>query len=92
MKEKIIIFIGSLMLASELMTMNAAAYIDPSAASYIVQIVVGILIGAGTIIGVVATRIKKKARDALGIDFEKKEDEDEVHVYDNADIDDTDMQ
>lgn len=85
MREKVIIFIASLIIASELMTINAAAYIDPSATSYVIQIVVGIVVGGSAVAGVVISRLKKKAKDKLGIDLERKENEADVHVYDAED-------
>lgn len=91
MREKVIIFIASLVIASEMMTINAAAYVDPSAASYVIQLVVGIVVGGSAVAGVVISRLKKKAKDKLGIDLERKENESDVHVYDaDDDVNDDD--
>ena len=69
-------------------TMSAYAYIDPSVMTYTIQVVAGIVVAAGAVIGIVWTRIKKKAKEKLNIDLEgKKEAEGDVVEYDDADED-----
>lgn len=60
----------------------AMAYLDPSAITFLIQIIVGIVVVAGATIGIVITKLKKKAKDKLGIDLEKKkETEAEIEDY-----------
>ena len=51
-----------------LMAMPAHAYIDPSVATAAVQIVAGIAVVVGTVVGVMWRRAKKKVQEKLGID------------------------
>ena len=41
-------------------TIHAAAYIDPATTSYIIQIIAGIVIAAGTAIGIFWNKLKRK--------------------------------
>ena len=71
-----------LLLAAYLMifTMPAAhAYIDPSATTYMIQAIAGIVIAVGSVWIIFWRRAKKKLKDKVGIDFDKnKETEEEV--------------
>ena len=71
-----------LLLAAYLMifTMPAAhAYIDPSATTYMIQAIAGIVIAVGSVVIIFWRRTKKKLKDKVGIDFDKnKETEEEV--------------
>ena len=51
-----------------LMAMPAYAYIDPSVATAAVQIVAGIAVVVGAVVGVAWRRAKKKVQEKLGID------------------------
>lgn len=54
-------------------------YIDPSVMTYTVQIVAGVAVAAGALIGVLWRRAKKKVQDKLGIDENAgKELEDDI--------------
>ena len=68
----------------EMLTPNAFAYIDVSATAYVVQIIAGIVVVAGTIAGVVISSLKKKLKDKTGIDLDHKEVEDDIEIYDEA--------
>lgn len=60
----------------------AMLYLDPSAITFLIQIIVGIVVVAGATVGIVISKLKKKAKDKLGIDLEKKkETEDEIVDY-----------
>ncbi len=61
------------------------AYIDVSATTYIIQIIAGVAVAAGVTAGVVISKLKKKAKEKLNIDFDKKEVEEDVVVFDDAD-------
>lgn len=59
--------------------MNASAYLDPSVMTYTIQVVAGVLVAAGAVIGVYWRKAKKKVQNKLGIDENaKKEVEEDV--------------
>ena len=58
---------------------TACAYLDPSVTTYMVQVIAGVAVAAGAIIGVAWRKAKRKVQDKLGIDENaKKEMEDEI--------------
>lgn len=60
---------------------NAHAYIDPSVMTYTIQVVAGIVVAVGAVVGVYWRKAKKKVQDKLGIDENaKKEVEEEFSV------------
>ena len=67
-------------------TMPAAhAYIDPSATTYLIQAIAGIVIAVGSVVIIFWRRAKKKLKDKVGIDFDKnKETEESVVAVDPA--------
>ncbi|MBE6846132.1 MAG: hypothetical protein E7508_10625 [Ruminococcus sp.] len=75
----------TLFMASQIFAVNAYAYIDVSATTYLIQIGAGVIIAVSTVIGILITKMKKKAKEKLNIEFEKKEIEEEVVVYDLVD-------
>lgn len=67
---------GCMMMA---MTTSASAYLDPSVMTYTIQVVAGVLVAAGAVVGVAWRRAKKKIQDKLGIDENtRKEVEDDI--------------
>ena len=57
----------------------AHAYIDPSATTYLLQAVAGIVIAAGSVAMIFWRRAKKKLKEKAGIDFDRnKETEEDV--------------
>ena len=62
-------------------TMPAAhAYIDPSATTYLIQAIAGIVIAVGSV-GIIFWRCaKKKLKDKAGIDFDKNKETEEAVV------------
>ena len=57
----------------------AHAYIDPSATTYLLQAIAGIVIAAGSVGMIFWRRAKKKLKEKAGIDFDRnKETEEEV--------------
>lgn len=58
------------------------AYIDPSAITYLIQIIAGLAIGGMTVFGVYWSKIKKAIKEALDIDLESKKEieSDDIHV------------
>lgn len=54
-------------------------YIDPSAATYAIQAIAGVVVAVGAVAGLYWRKAKKKVQDKLGIDENvKKEVEGEV--------------
>lgn len=61
------------------LSINASAYLDPSVMTYTIQVVAGVLVAAGAVIGVYWRKAKKKVQDKLGIDENaKKEVEEDI--------------
>ena len=48
--------------------MNANAYIDPSVMTYLIQVVAGIVVAVGAVVGIYFRKAKKKVSEKLGID------------------------
>ena len=62
-------------------TMPAAhAYIDPSATTYMIQAIAGIVIAVGSVGIIFWRRAKKKLKDKVGIDFDKNKETEEAVV------------
>lgn len=62
-------------------TMPAAhAYIDPSATTYLIQAIAGIVIAVGSVGIIFWRRAKKKLKDKAGIDFDKNKETEEAVV------------
>lgn len=60
----------------------AFAYLDPSVMTYSIQIIAGVVVAAGAIVGIFIRRAKKKVQSKLGIDENtKKEVEDDIIEY-----------
>lgn len=66
-----------------LMALPVHAYIDPSVATAAVQIIAGIAVVVGTVVGVAWRRAKKKVQEKLGIDENAgKEVEEDIQFED----------
>ena len=63
----------------------AHAYIDPSAATYLIQAIAGVVIAVGSVGIIFWRRAKKKLRDKVGIDFDKNKETEESVVAVNTD-------
>ena len=65
---------------------HAAAYIDPSVTTYLIQAVAGVVIAVGAVAGIYLRRAKKKVQDKLGIDenVRKEVEEDVVEFTDDT--------
>ena len=58
---------------------QALAYIDPSVMTYAIQVVAGVIVAVGAVIGVRWRKAKREVMDKLGIDENaKKEVEEDV--------------
>ena len=72
----------SLMVA---MTVNASAYLDPSVMNYTIQVVAGVVVAVGAVVGVYWRKAKKKVQDSLGMDENaKKTVEEDVIELENS--------
>lgn len=54
--------------------LNANAYIDPSVMTYMIQVVAGIVVAVGAVVGVYFRKIKKKVSEKLGVDENKNKE------------------
>ena len=62
-----------------LLVVPAYAYLDPSVMTYAIQIIAGIVVAVGAVVGICWRKAKKKVADKLGIDENaKKEVEDDI--------------
>lgn len=62
-----------------LVSFHLAGYIDPSVMTYAIQVIAGVVVAVGAVIGIYWRRAKKKVQDKLGIDEStKKEVEDDI--------------
>lgn len=69
-------FVASLMIT---FSTTAFAYLDPSVMTYTIQVVAGVVVAVGAVIGIYWRKAKKKVQDKLGIDENaRKEVEDDV--------------
>lgn len=58
---------------------TAFAYLDPSVMTYTIQVVAGVVVAVGAVVGIYWRKAKKKVQDKLGIDENAhKEVEDDV--------------
>lgn len=66
------------------LSINASAYLDPSVMTYTIQVVAGVVVAVGAVIGVYWRKAKKKVQDKLGIDenAKKEVEEDVVEIKD----------
>lgn len=58
---------------------HVGCYLDPSVMTYAIQVVAGIIVAIGAVVGIYWRKAKKKVQDKLGIDENaKKEVESDV--------------
>ena len=66
-----------------LLAMPAYAYVDPSVVTTAVQVVAGVAVVVGAVVGVAWRKAKKKVQEKLGIDENAgKEVEEDIHFDD----------
>ncbi|MDE7313647.1 MAG: hypothetical protein K2N87_18820 [Eubacterium sp.] len=53
---------------------DGQAYIDPSVMTYVIQAVAGIVIAVGAAAGIYWRKARRKIKDKLGIDVDKKKE------------------
>ena len=67
------------------MTVNASAYLDPSVMTYTIQVVAGVVVAVGAVVGVYWRKAKKKVQNSLGMDENaKKTVEEDVVELENS--------
>ena len=81
--------LNRLLLAVGLMVMfstTAFAYLDPSVMTYTIQVVAGVVVAVGAVIGIYWRRAKKKVQNTLGIDenAKKEVEEDVIEINDDT--------
>ena len=54
------------------LSINACAYLDPSVMTYTVQVVAGVVVAVGAVMGVYWRKAKKKVQKKMGIDENAK--------------------
>lgn len=61
---------------------TAFAYLDPSVMTYTIQVVAGVIVAIGAVIGIYWRKAKKKVQDKLGIDenANKEVEEDVIEI------------
>ena len=66
-------------LLNKMFSANIGGYLDPSVMTYAIQVIAGVVVAAGAVVGIYWRKAKKKVQDKLGIDeYSKKEVEDDV--------------
>ena len=83
-------FLAFAALGTVLFSMTASAYIDPSAVTYIVQVVVGIVIAGAAAFGFYYKKIKRKVTKSMKKTDEAYEDDIPVAQADDEDDDEFD--
>lgn len=80
---KKLVKIGFIALSAALMFgTTASAYIDPSVMTYLIQVIAGVVIAVGAVVGIYFRKAKKKVNEKLGIDENKNKEveSDEITV------------
>ena len=77
-----VFFVVGLMLT---FSTTAFAYLDPSVMTYAIQVVAGVVVAVGAVIGIYWKRANKKVQDKLGIDenAHKEVEDDVVEIFED---------
>lgn len=68
------------------LSINVSAYLDPSVMTYTIQVVAGVVVAVGAIIGVYWRKAKKKIQNKMGMEENrKKEIEEDVVEFEGTD-------
>ena len=71
---------------SSLFIFPVGAYLDPSVMTYAIQVVAGVVVAIGAVVGIYWRKAKKKVQDKLGIDENaKKEVEEDIVEFSDED-------
>ena len=60
-----------------ILSLSASAYLDPSVMTYAIQIIAGIAVAVGAVVGIYWRKAKKKVQNKLGIDENSKKEQEE---------------
>ena len=64
---------------NQMFSVNIGGYLDPSVMTYTIQVVAGVVVAIGAVVGIYWRKAKKKVQNKLGIDENaKKQVEDDV--------------
>lgn len=75
---------------SLVLTTYAYAYLDPSVMTYTVQVIAGVAVAVGAVVGIMWRRAKRKVQEKLGIDENAgKEVEDDIVELSNEEKNET---
>lgn len=75
--KKIIAFLAFFALAMLMCMQTALAYIDPSAMTFIIQIIAGVVIAAGAAVGFYWRRLKRAVSKRKNKEEEEEDDEED---------------
>ena len=94
--KKILSFAYFFLCTALLFSISASAYIDPSAMTYIIQLIAGVAIAAGAAFGFYFRKIKRafskmKKNEDVQVDWDDDDDDDDFG-YDEYDLDDYDTE
>lgn len=68
-----------------LLSTTSFAYLDPSVMTFMIQIIAGVVVTVGAVVGIYWRKAKKKAMEKLHIDENaKKEVEEDIVIFDEA--------
>ena len=77
--KKILNYLYFVLCFGLILTPACCAYLDPSVMTYTVQVIAGVAVAVGAVVGILWRRAKKKVQNKLGIDENaKKEVEEEI--------------
>lgn len=78
--------IGMMICISIMLMENVSAYLDPSVMTYTIQVVAGVVVAVGAVVGVYWRKAKKKVQNSLGMDENAKKtvEEDVVELEDGG--------
>lgn len=77
--KKLLAYLYFIVCFSLILSTPAYAYLDPSVMTYTVQVVAGIAVAVGAVVGIYWRRAKRKVQEKLGIDENaNKEVEEEI--------------
>ena len=84
-KSKVVYSIFNILCLFVAFSTTAFAYLDPSVMTYTIQVVAGVVVAVGAVIGIYWRRAKKKVQNTLGIDenAKKEVEEDVIEINDD---------
>ena len=63
-----VFFVYAALCSMLLFGITGNAYIDPSVMTYLIQVIAGVVIAVGAVVGIYFRRAKKKVNEKLGLD------------------------